>query len=93
MKNLIALRTRMEDIDSLGVVSGADFATRELQLGANLPKIKKFNEKSRCLSGQISEINFRHMGSNKQAGCIMEKALKMQVNMDDCTIEAGRCIQ
>ena len=66
-----------------------DFAAR----GTNLTKIKKFNEKSRCLPGQILEINFRHMGSNKQAGCLMEKVLKMQVNMDDCTIGACRCIQ
>jgi Ser-tRNA(Ala) deacylase AlaX len=62
-------------------------------LGQDTGKIKNFNEKSRSFRGQISEIYFRHMGSNKQADCLVEKALKMQLNMDDCTIEAGRCIQ
>jgi hypothetical protein len=33
------------------------------------------------------------MGSNKQADCLMEKALKMQEKVDSCTIEAGWCIQ
>ena len=93
MKNLIALRTRMEDIDSLGVVFESGFRSLGVAPGANLAKIKKLNEKSRCFPGQISEINFRHMGSNRQAGFVMEKALKVQVNMDDCTIEACRCIQ
>lgn len=81
-ENLIALPAAMEDIESLGVAWG-----RMLQ------RIKKFNEISRSFAVQISEINFRHMGSNKQADGLMGKALKMQENMDGCTIEAGRCIQ
>lgn len=82
MKNLIALRAPMEDIESLGVA-----------WGRMIKRIKKFNEISRSFAVQISEINFRHMGSNKQADALMEKALKMQGNMVGCTIGADRCIQ
>ena len=56
-------------------------------------RIKKFNEISRTFEVEILEINFSHMGSNKQALHVTRKALKMLGNMDDCTIKAGRCIQ
>jgi len=61
-----------------------------------LERIKKFNEISRSFRPQILEINFSHTGSNKQAVHGMQKALKMLGmlgNRQDCTIEAGRCIQ
>jgi hypothetical protein len=58
-----------------------------------LGRIKKFNEISRRLPGQILEINFGHMGSNKRGVRATRKALKMQENRDGCTIEASRCIQ
>ena len=61
-----------------------------------LEKIKKFNEISRSLRPEILEINFSHTGSNKQAVHAMQKALKMLGmlgNRQDCTIEAGLCIQ
>jgi hypothetical protein len=61
----------------------------ELPLG----RIKKFNEISRSFRLEILEINFSHMGSNKQAVHAMQKALKMLRNRQGCTIEAGRCIQ
>jgi hypothetical protein len=61
----------------------------ELLLG----RIKKFNEISRSFEPQILEINFGHMGSNKQAVHAVQKALKMLGNRQGCTIEAGRCIK
>ena len=72
----------MEDIEGLGVGRGR-----------MLRRIKNFNEISRSFTVEILEIYQRHMGSNKQADCLMEKALKMQVKVDGCTIEAGWCIQ
>ena len=62
---------------------------RELLVG----RIKKFNEISRTSNVEILEINFGHMGSNKQGVRATGKALKMQENRDGCTIEASRCIQ
>jgi hypothetical protein len=41
----------------------------------------------------ISEINSGHLGSNQQAHGVMQRALKMQEKLDDCTIKAGWCIQ
>jgi hypothetical protein len=61
----------------------------ELLLG----RIKKFNEISRTFEPEILEINFSHMGSNKQAAHAMQKALKMLGNSKGCTIGTGRCIQ
>jgi hypothetical protein len=58
-----------------------------------LGRIKKFNEISRRLTVQISEINFGYRGFNKQGVRTTGKALKMQEKRDDCTIEANRCIQ
>ena len=55
-------------------------------------RIKKFNEISRSFEGEILEIIFRQTGSNNHDGTA-RKALKMQGIIDDCTIEAGRCIQ
>jgi hypothetical protein len=69
----------VEDVERLGV--------------AAKDGIRKFNEISRTFYVEISEINFSHMGSNKQGVRATGKALKMQGNMDGCTIEAGRCIQ
>jgi len=61
----------------------------ELLLG----RIKKFNEISRSFGPEILEINFSHMGSNKQAVQAVRKALKMLRYSEGCTIGAGRCIK
>jgi hypothetical protein len=56
-------------------------------------RIKKFNEISRTSNVEILEINFSHMGSNRQAVQLMQKVLKMLRGSHGCTIGAGRCIQ
>ena len=56
-------------------------------------RIKKFNEISRTSNVEILEINFSHMGLYKQAWSAQGKALKMLRSTEDCTIEAGPCIQ
>jgi hypothetical protein len=61
----------------------------ELLLG----RIKKFNEISRSFRPEILEINFSHTGLYKQAWSAQGKALKMLRSTEDCTIEAGPCIQ
>jgi hypothetical protein len=68
----------VEDVEGLGVAGR---------------RIKKFNEISRTSNVEILEINFSHMGSNRQAVQSMQKALKMQRDSRGCTIGAGRCIQ
>jgi hypothetical protein len=54
VKDLIASRLQMEDIEGLGVGRTG-----------MLRRIKNFNEISRSFTVEISEIYQRHMGSNK----------------------------
>ena len=57
-----------------------------------LRKIKNFNRILRRFAGEILEINSSQTGSIKY-GFPWGKAMKMQVGMDVCTVEAGQCIQ
>ncbi len=65
------------------------FARQERALG----KIKNFNQIFRHFAGEILEINASRTGSIKYMVSRNEKAMKMQVVMDVCTVEAGQCIQ
>jgi hypothetical protein len=46
----------------------------------------------KCSGGAILTTIHRYVGSNR-VGKMLEKAMKMQVNVDACTVKAGQCIQ
>jgi hypothetical protein len=71
------------------VLDGRLFASQERVLG----KIKNFNQIFRHFAGEILEIKASRTGSIKYRVSRDEKAMKMQVIMDVCTVEASQCIQ
>jgi len=47
----------------------------------------------KCSGGPIVTTNFRYVGSNRVDRLLDDKAMKMQVISDVCTVKAGKCIQ
>jgi hypothetical protein len=47
----------------------------------------------KCSGGVIVTTNFRYVGSNRVGRLFDDKAMKMQVTQDACTLQRGKRIQ
>jgi len=63
----------------------------------DIPRLEVCCEVSRtlmkCSGGAIVTTNFGYAGSNRVGGLPSNKAMKMQVILDACTLQKGRSIQ